>query len=247
MTEEAMTTTIPVTPMGPVVTMGEFGLTDGDYQRLRARLDVFDETIYMTRFDERGNPISCYEVSPNALSSAFADLPITTGLLPADTLFYNRSGDQVRMALFVPPKRHTLLSTTRKTPYRIPLPPLVWVGEGARYWVFAVKQRPGRDDRLYRCPTPNVYTGRGNGDGAVCRGDVPFPACSEGTIRDAFKSFLKSQFSTHLIGHKSKEFDDDVMKLWRKLHAGKAGEFPLDDLVATNYTMADLMQRKVAR
>ena len=130
MTEETVRNTVTVIPGGPMLMMGQFGLTDGDTQMLRARLDLFEETIYLTRYDDSGSPISCFEISPIAPASAFAGLPITTGLLPADTLFYNRSGNRVRMAIFVPARRYTLLSTTRKTPYRIPLPPLVWMGEG---------------------------------------------------------------------------------------------------------------------
>lgn len=233
-----------MTTLTDLINLDVVPIDDDGYQKRLLRFDVFTEAVFMTRYDDKtGHPVACFEVSPAALASAFAGLPIATGLLPADTLFYNRSGDLVRMALFIPSHRYTLVSTTRKTPYRIPLPSLVWVGEGSKYWCYAVKQRPGADDRLYICPTPNVYN-----DGRVCQGNVPFPACSERTVKDAFKAFAESQFNTHLVGHKSREFDDDVMKLWRKLEKSvTAAEFPLDDLLSTNLKMSDLISKELPR
>jgi PRTRC genetic system protein B len=240
MTEQIEAIRVAVTPSGPLITMSQFGLTGVDVQKIRARLDLFDETIYMTRYDDTGVPLSCFEISPSALAAAFAGLPIASGLLPADTLFYSRSGDQERAAIFVPAGVRTLVSDTRKTPYRIPLPPLIWLGQGAAYRCFAVKQRPGVDDRLYVCPTPNVYK-----DGRVCPGNVPFPVCSVRTIKDAFKLFVESQFNAHLVGEKSNKHGEDVMKLWRELQG--AAEFPLDDLVSSGLKMSDLLEGKEAK
>ena len=51
-----------------------------------------------------------------------------------------------------------------------------------------------------------------------------------------------SQFNAHLIGHKSKEFDDDIMKRWRQLHKDRSDVFPLGDLAATSLQMSDLLK-----
>ncbi len=62
------------------------GVDVGHFQTLLARLDLFNEAIVLTRYEE-GVERSCFEVGPDELAAAFAGLPIGTGLLPRECLF----------------------------------------------------------------------------------------------------------------------------------------------------------------
>jgi len=129
------------------------------YQQLLARLDILDEAIVYTRFGKDGAAEGSHQVSPADVAAARSGVPVTTGLLPQGTLFYSRHAGGVRMGLYLPPRVHKLAvqaSGSHRRWLNVPLPPLVFVGNGASYSVHAVKQWPGATERLYQAPLPNV-------------------------------------------------------------------------------------------
>lgn len=199
------------------------------YQSLVARVDIFDEAIVYTRFGQDGEARGSHQVSPADLAAALSGVPVATGLLPQGTLWYARHGDGVRMGLYLAPRVHKLAvqaSGSHRRWLNVPLPPLVFVGNGASYSVHAVKQWPGATERLYQAPLPNVFLG-----GRICPGDVEFPACSPATIRKAADTFLASDFNTHLVQARSRAHGENVLELWQELHKAHATEYPLEDLV----------------
>ena len=214
------------------------------------RVDLFDETVFYTAYQD-GRPVKAFEVSPADLAAAFAGLPLATGLLPRDCLFYARQAGEERFAIFLQATTRTvrLSALGQKAEYIIPLPPLVFVGRGGRYAVHAVKQYPRPDARaaegsgagegLFRAPLPNVY----GEDGRICQGSVKFPACSARTIHQAADLFFDSEFNLDLAGAKSQKYGASVVELWKELHAAgkKGGQYPLSDLVPARYTLADLV------
>lgn len=208
------------------------------YQRPLARLDLMQETILYSRYGKEGDVAACFEVSPTDLASAFSGVPITTGLLPLRCLFYSRERGQERLGVFLPAEMRELVAVVggQRRSYWVPMPPLVFVGRGRDYWVHAVKQRPGENERLFRAPVPNVAT-----NGGICKGDVEFPVASTKTIHDAAQMFLVSQFNDHLREGKSEREPGDVLMLWRDLDRAGVEVYPLDDLVATQMTLLALM------
>lgn len=210
--------------------MDGLGVEVGHFQTLLARLDLFSEGIVLTRYDE-GQERSCFEVGPDELAAAFAGLPIGTGLLPRECLFFERRGSDECIGIFVPAEQWTL--ATEDGVFDVPLPPLIWVGCGREYRIYAVKQRPGEREGLFCAPLPNVYHG-----GKVCQGDVRFPVCSARTIREALALFFGSVFNQHLSANRSKKHHLNVLTLWDELDG--ESDFPLDDLRRTGETLADL-------
>lgn len=220
-------------------------LPEGQYQRHLARVDLFEEALLYTAYGKDGRPLTSYQVSPPDLAAALSGSPLSTGLLCKDVLFYERRAGLERLAVYVPARARDLAVETHSGQeprvYPVRLPPLVWVGHGHHYHCYAVKQRPGADDRLYCAPLPNV-----NPNGGVCAGDVQFPAASARTIHAALDAFLSSRFSTHLAGGKSKEFPENILDRWERMGDGDypLGDYPLGDLVATNQSVSHLLKEK---
>lgn len=209
--------------------------TDGQYQRLLGRVDLFEETLFYTKFKD-GRPATAFEVSPADLVAAFSGVPLATGLLPKNCLFYARSGQEERLAVYLPAAVRTLAVAVmqQRTEYKIPLPPLVFLGQGLSYWVHAVKQYPGPDEGLFLAPLPNVHN-----DGRICAGSVKFPPCSAATIYKAVEAFFGSDFNLDLAAGKSKK-KTNLMEMLEGLQ-GK-DNYPLGDLVPSRIALADLVK-----
>jgi len=215
------------------------GMPATKVQELLARVDLLSETVILTQYRE-GVPVSSYEIAPDSLAAAFSGIPITTGLLPRETLCYRRSDLREQICVFLPAGKRTMTVQgidQGTATLRVPLPPLVFAGCGLQYAVFAVKRRPEPGDRLYCAPLPNVYS-----NGAVCRGNAEFPICTTRTIYQAIDVFFESTFNFHLVNRKSHSDPDDVIALWRKLVERRARKWPVKDLVISQYTMTDLVE-----
>lgn len=188
----------------------------------RARLDLYEEAVVLTRYEGRDRRTS-YPVAVDDLVAAFSRLPVSSGLLPPNCLFWGRENGETRIAIYVPGRRWRL--QTAKRTFHIPLPPLVFLGAGVQYHIFAVRHRPrAMPFELYHCPTPNVHP-----NGVICQGSAPFPACASDTIEQALSLFLEtSLFNGDLATGKCRRFPDDVRKLWKRLVSVK--RFPVGEL-----------------
>jgi hypothetical protein len=200
------------------------------HQTLQVRLDIFSESIVLTRYDD-GSQQSTYEVSPESIAAAFSGVKMSTGILPDGCLYYARDPEEL-VVIFIPAHRRNLsviglIGDGKPTLFHIPLPPLVFCGKGRSYSIYAVKERPTSvHDCLYKAPFPNVYP-----DGAICNGNVTFPICSPETIQDAANLFLSSHFNQDLSTGKSENVDGSIIVLWNELDGDCVEEYPLDDLV----------------
>jgi PRTRC genetic system protein B len=199
-------------------------------QTLHARLDIFSESIVLTRYDD-GTPQSTYEVAPESIASAFSGVPMATGILPEGCIYYAKDPEE-HLAIFIPAHRRKLwvtglLEDDKPTLFHIPLPPLVFRGRGKTYSIYAVKERPtSKHAQLYNAPFPNVHA-----NGGICSGSVRFPECSPETIHDAAELFFRSEFNQDLADGKSLNVEGSVIALWNELDGDGVEEYPLDDLV----------------
>ena len=211
------------------------GVEDLGAQNLLVSLDVYAEAVFRTIYRD-GRPISFDEVSPLDLARALIGLDVATGLLPPNVLLYGQ-GDGDLVAVYLPPERRVLRLHGEAEPLTVPTPPLVFVGRGSVYCVYALaaEEWPSAKTELYRAPFPNVY-----GGGRVCRGTVKFPPCGLDVIYQAAALFFDSDFNRDLGNGKSRKEPGDVTALWRALHAESAEGYPLDDLVAAGITMEEL-------
>jgi len=201
-------------------------------QKLRARLDLYDESLVLTQY-EQGLAVTCYEVAPQDVAAAFTNVPVSTGLLPEGCLWYRQSGGE-QVGVYLPPQSWTLRAGD--TVYHdVPLPGLVFCGSGVVYRVFAVKHRPVEgNEQLFHAPLPNVFN-----DGRICPGNVAFPVCTLRTIRAAIDLFfVVSDFNNHLAGKRCVSQPEDVRDLWRALSGAAA--FPEDELLKTDLKLEDV-------
>jgi hypothetical protein len=189
----------------------------------RARLDLYEEAVVLTRY-EGSDRCASFPVAVDDLVAAFSRVPVSSGLLPPNCLFWGRANGETRMAIYVPGRRWPLQTAERI--FHIPLPPLVFLGAGVQYRVYAVKRWPqAMPIELYHCPTPNVHP-----NGVICQGSAPFPACASHTIEKALSLFLEgSLFNGDLAAGKCRSYPEDVRHLWRQLEGAR--RFPVRELV----------------
>lgn len=217
------------------------------------QVTLYETEVLLTRYTTAPTGSSTYPVELDALVAAVAnlDMAFRTGLLPPQILFYNRHHRQEHptIGLFVPPRRQTVLVQAGLTTQTLilPTPPLIFVGQGKQYGVFATKQknrtRLTTTTPLYHAPFPNVYGIQGQrltGLGIICTGNTPMPTCTVATIEQAFRLFIaESAFNQHLAGGKSKSHPRNVLDLWQVIAGGQ--RFPTRELVPTPYRLGQLL------
>lgn len=200
------------------------------------RLDFFPQTVLLTRFGESHSQ-TCYPVAVEDVAGVFTDVRLATGLLPRETLFWQKQGDVMTLAVYVPARRWQVQWLGGLT-YHLPLPPALFLGRGRNYYVYALRSRPrGLHTPLWHFPTPNV-----DEHGNICLGNAPFPLCATDTIYPALHLFLEgSAFNNHLVKNRNATFPDDVRQLWELLDGQK--RFPSQHLSPLSVTLGDLMRQ----
>lgn len=175
-----------------------------------------------------------HPISPTDLAAQLNQIPLSTGLLPANTLFWRQVGGMECLAIFVPPRRWQTMANGQS--YSLPLPGMVFMGWGNQYTVYAVKKRPESINApLYHLPVPNV-----NGHGRICLGNAPFPTASRETMAAALHLFMEgSQFNHDNSQNRCRSFPENTLDLWRQLQGKR--QFPLTELVATRLRLGQLI------
>jgi PRTRC genetic system protein B len=202
------------------------------------QLTFYPDAIFCTRYDTHGQ--RSYPVAPQDVAEAVADITFSTGWLPPHTLFVERRGGQTTVAIHVPKGRHTVHVDTGEGVYRwtIPMPDLVFVGRGNRYWIFAARTAPAPDTVLYHAPCPNVFE-----HGGICAGTTPFPEASPEAMHTAFGIFISgSRFTPHLsYGRVKGGAKTNILALWQELAARPSARFPLRTLRPFPNTIAGVL------
>lgn len=206
---------------------------------LKMRLDFHHQAVVMHWFD--GDVAVTKLVSALDVAHALAqELSFSTGLLPANTLWWSNTKEGPVFALWEGPKvwKLALQEEALKPPRRFtcPMPGLIFLcSPGRAPWIYAAKRKPSKmSDLVCRAPLCNIFD-----DGRVCPGNHQFPM-NVGKIPD---SFFRSFFSpTADLRRRSVMFPDTVVQLWEFLD-GKRG-FPLGDLVRHG-TVKDLMKVEI--
>lgn len=218
------------------------------------RLDFYPTAVLMTQWKKQQNdhgsptdarlltPTTTYPVSIHDIATACTNIDFSSGFLPANTLFWQQRANTIRLGVYIPARRWQLQTAERS--YHLPLPPLIFVGAGTSYHIFAVKKKPalslpkGPLDQhapLFHTPCPNVYS-----NGRVCAGSTPFPTCTAQTIHHALTLFMEgSHFNADLSNNKCRRHPHDVRQLWQELDGKK--RFPLGQLIPMRCTLSDLL------
>ncbi len=176
----------------------------------RVALTFTNETIYLTRFSTLGEPLATYPVRSSDVANAFKLFGASTGILSPETLFWQARNSVLRIGIWLPPavRALTFAQGKRAVTLQVPMPGFVFVGQDAKYSIWAATERPTKvSDRLYHAPLPNVHP-----NGLVCPGNVAFPRASTETIYQAAQLFWESHFNSDLSAGKiasQRNTDDD--------------------------------------
>lgn len=200
------------------------------------RLDFHQSAVVMHIFQEGMN--STKIVSAMDIAHALAsDLPFSSGLLPANCLWWRNSREGPVYALWEPAqlRKIALQEKAGQPPRRfvIPLPGLIFLClPGRPPWAYAAKKKPAKlTDLVYKAPLANVFA-----NGRTCPGNHRYPA----DVSQVMDSFFRSFFSpaAELEG-RSVRFPKNITHLWEFLDGKK--DFPLEDLVKHG-TVKDLLE-----
>jgi PRTRC genetic system protein B len=196
-------------------------------------LTIYPEATLLEKVLEDGSRV-IHPISPADLAGQLNRIPLSTGLLPHNTLFWRQEAGEEQIAIYVPPRLWQPIAYDRR--YRLSMPGMVFLGQGRQYTVFAVKQKPKSPETpLYHLPAPNV-----DGNGRICLGQAPFPTAGRKSIYNALKLFMEgSRFNHDNSRQRCVSFPDNTLELWTKLDGQK--RFPLDELVPARKQLKQLM------
>jgi len=211
---------------------GELGIPPDP---LRLRLDFHHQAVVMTSFEGETNTSKV--VSAMDIAHALAgELSFGSGLLPANTLWWQNTKGGPVVAIYVEPQvRQLALQVDFNKPvkrFKVPMPGLIFLCRpSAPPWVFAVRRKPTKEqDIVYHAPLANLFV-----NGRNCPGSHKFPA----RVADIPQSFFVSWFTaTADLRNRSKMFPQNVIHLWEFLDGKK--RYPKDDMVKIG-TVVDLM------
>ena len=202
------------------------GVDDAPRDDLKMQLEVYEETLLLRCFETGSAWVRT--VSADGIASVLTQhLGFSSGLLPADALWWNQGETGQVVGLWRPPQVWpvALQREAFKPPARlkIPMPGLLFVcSPGRAPWVYAATERPSDpEQQLYRMPAFNVFR-----DGRTCPGSHRYPD-EVGLIPE---SFFQSFFSLTGDSHeRSKKHPDNLQTLWEELDG--TTEYPTEDLV----------------
>ena len=196
-------------------------------------LTIYPEATLLEKVLEDGSRV-IHPISPADLAGQLNRIPLSTGLLPYNTLFWGQEAGEEQIAIYVPPRQWRPIAYERH--YRLPMPRMVFLGQGRQYIVFAVKQKPKTPETpLYHLPSPNV-----DGNGRICLGQAPFPIAGRKNIYDALKLFMEgSRFNHDNSRQRCVSFPNNTLDLWARLDGQK--RFPSDELIPARKQLKQLM------
>lgn len=202
------------------------GVHDAPRDDLKMQLEVYEETLLLRCFESGSAWVRT--VSADGIASVLTQhLGFSSGLLPADALWWNQGETGQVVGLWRPPQVWpvALQREAFKPParLRIPMPGLLFVcSPGRAPWAYAATERPtDPEQQLYRMPAFNVFR-----DGRTCPGSHQYPD-EVGLIPESFfQSFFSGTGDTH---DRSKKHPDNLYALWEELD-GEI-EYPMEDLV----------------
>ena len=208
------------------------------------KLIITDDQFFWRERDDGKNAIAVKCVSPMAVRAAFNQLPIDAGWLPENVRRWGATPRGDWAVMFIPPGRQRLLFNDFPEDgvhaLEVTLPGLVFTGYGSAYYVWAVQGAELQPSaRTYHAPFPNL-----DGAGKVCFGTNSLPRVSGPGMAKAWKLFLESPFTAHLLNGKSnnKKFQDDVRLQLFDLHQPRRRKYPLNDLVRRRSTLDQSIQ-----
>jgi hypothetical protein len=204
--------------------------------KARAALFFLEGGHYLFR-DCGANQESSKFVTSIDVAAAFSRQEIDTGWLPAGIVRYGHNAKGPWFVYSPPAQKVQVIIGDDHV--AIPIPRTVLVGNGAMYYLMALKGKHFEHQADgYHAPFPNVYI-----DGRICWGQNTPPEAWPEHARQVWDLFFSTPFNGDLANGKSKQEKTDVRVLLREL--GKANRYPENDLVEINTTIGYAIERLV--
>lgn len=206
-------------------------------EELRVRLDFYQDSVVMHLVEDGVNITRMVSASDVALAM-LREIPLTSGLLPQNALWWSQSSAGPEVALWRPPRVWpvALIAEPLKPPhrFRLPMPGLIFICRpGSPPRIFAAKERPRHlEDTLYHAPLFNLFP-----EGGSCAGTHKYPQ----NVDEIPESFFTSFFSpTGVDSNRSRKYPGNLMELWREING--RNRYPMGDLVPCA-RVEDVMRR----
>jgi hypothetical protein len=201
------------------------------------RLDFHSESVVMSVVDNEVITTRLVSASDVALA-LLRDTPLSSGLLPPDTLWWACRQGAPEVGIWRRPKVWpvAILVDPRKPPhrFRLPMPGLIFVCQAGRPpRVYAAKRRPDKPaTQVYHAPLYNLFA-----SGSTCAGTHSFPTDPAEVPESFFASFFSPEASSE---NRSKRHPQNLMDLWREIDGAR--KYPMDDLMPFG-TLRDIMDK----
>jgi len=139
---------------------------------------------------------------------------------------------------YFPAHTRTLFLYTQTCPNvrleKVPLPPMVMLGLGWAYRLVVLQGSFDADAKVCAVPAPNIDFS----SVAICWGAHASPPNADTAA--AFELFWGSPFNGHSAASKSKQYPDDVRKMWTQLTQQEKPVYPARDLIELPHTVGGL-------
>jgi PRTRC genetic system protein B len=206
-----------------------------------AALYFIDDQLLFQRVNASGEQ-TCKLIAPAAARAAFAAAPIDSGWLPEGVNRWGESQRGVWMLRWHRPQVYRLSIAGQKKRLTVPLPALVWFGQGTSYYLAAMKGASlDPAGALYHAPLANV-----NRHGLVCFGKNSHPDVRRGGFDKAWLVFWNAPFNDDHSDGKSRAAPDSINKQLIRLSQERKERYPAPDLEPMNLTL-DQYVRALAR
>lgn len=203
-------------------------------------LHVYNEIALVQR--ELHGHTTIYPVNLESVAELLGKTSVSSGILPRDTLGTGRHNGEPWILRYIPAgKRNLHLGSSERVIENVPHPPLVWLGIGVKYKLFALNtlEYPTANTILFNAPFPNVFE-----DGGICWGSTGrvLPV-THYAMDSMLNRFFDSGFNLHIGNQRSRRHSGNVIDMWAELSRKKTKTYPLDDLVCCSIKLSELVER----
>jgi hypothetical protein len=132
---------------------------------------------------------------------------------------------------------HTTRASETAVELEVPLPTLLLIGCGQRYFLWATLDKTITEkSKICAAPFPNL-----DQSGSICFGRNVAPECRLDRVESVWRLILESPFNNDRAENRCRTHAGDVRKLLFTLDGKKT--FPKNALIKTEHTVAELWQR----
>ncbi|BCY18663.1 hypothetical protein hrd7_25120 [Leptolinea sp. HRD-7] len=205
---------------------------------IKAVLYFMESGDYIFKWKEDGR-ISHKCLAAPDVSAAFSKSEIDSGFIPSGVIRHGYGTNGPWAVLEIEPAREEItLINPGGNPETISVmfPRLMMVGAGKDYYLVALTDPfivP--EAKAFRAPFTNVHP-----DHRICWGLNNPPVAEVSNMKKAWRLFIESGFNADLAAGKSRQFDNDIRKAWKKY--SKKPAWPITDLMPARETVGSIIK-----